>query len=67
MIKDSIGKDLTKMAVPVHFNEPVSMLQKTAEIMEYQDLLVKANRCDDPVLRLIYVAVFNIAQYKSTD
>lgn len=67
VIKDAIGKDLTKMAVPVHFNEPISMLQKTAEIMEYQDLLVKANREDDPVLRLIYVAVFNLAQYKSTD
>jgi|TARA_B110000305_G_scaffold154404_1_gene171108 oxysterol-binding protein 1 len=35
VIKDAIGKDLTKMAVPVHFNEPISMLQKTAEIMEY--------------------------------
>lgn len=28
---------------------------------------MKANREDDPVLRLIYVAVFNLAQYKSTD
>jgi hypothetical protein len=28
VLKDMIGKDITKFAVPVHFNEPVSMLQK---------------------------------------
>jgi len=42
------------------------MLQKISEIMEYQDLLVKANQTDDPALRMIYVAVFNMCQYKAT-
>lgn len=28
VLKDMIGKDITKFAVPVHFNEPLSMLQK---------------------------------------
>ena len=27
IIKDSIGKDLSKMAVPVYFNSPTSLLQ----------------------------------------
>ena len=35
VIKDSIGKDLSKLTVPVYYNEPLSMLQKIAEIMEY--------------------------------
>jgi len=26
IIKDSIGKDLSKFAVPVYLNEPISML-----------------------------------------
>jgi hypothetical protein len=26
VLKDSIGKDLTKMTIPVEFNEPLSML-----------------------------------------
>ena len=34
--------------------------------MEYHDLLAKADQCDDPVLRLIYVAVFNIALHNCT-
>jgi hypothetical protein len=49
------------LAVPVHFNEPLSMLQKISEIMEYENLLVLANNESDPYLRLIYVAAFNIA------
>lgn len=31
------------MTVPVEFNEPLSMLQKISEIMEYEEYLVKAN------------------------
>jgi len=30
-----MGQDLGKITVPVYFNEPISMLQKTAEAMEY--------------------------------
>jgi predicted amidohydrolase len=40
-----IGKDITKFAVPVHFNEPLSMLQKQAEVLEYHDILTKAYNC----------------------
>lgn len=43
IIKNAIGKDLTKFSVPVYFNEPISMLQKGGEAMEYEELLVKAN------------------------
>lgn len=36
IIKDSVGQDLSRVTVPVYFNEPLSMLQKFAEVMEYQ-------------------------------
>jgi hypothetical protein len=35
VLKDAVGKDLSKFCVPVYYNEPISMVQKVAEIMEY--------------------------------
>jgi hypothetical protein len=35
VLKDAVGKDLARFCVPVYFNEPLSMVQKVAEIMEY--------------------------------
>ena len=43
VIKDAVGKDLSKFCVPVYFNEPISMVQKVSEAMDYEDLLCKAN------------------------
>jgi hypothetical protein len=42
MIKDNIGKDLTKVCLPVYFNEPLSSLQKCFEDLEYSYLLDRA-------------------------
>lgn len=39
IIKDMVGKDFSKMAVPVYFNDPTSLLQKCAQSMEYNYLL----------------------------
>ena len=41
IIKECIGKDLTKVCLPVYFNEPLSALQKVSEELEYADLLDK--------------------------
>ena len=35
--------------------------------MEHQELIHKANDCEDPVLRLIYIGIFNMAQYRCTE
>lgn len=43
MIKDNIGKDLTKICLPVYFNEPLSSLQKCFEDFEYSYLIDRAN------------------------
>lgn len=42
MIKDNVGKDLTRVCLPVYFNEPISSLQKCFEDFEYSDLLDQA-------------------------
>ena len=42
MIKDNVGKDLTRVCLPVYFNEPLSSLQKCFEELEYSYLLDRA-------------------------
>jgi len=43
MIKDNVGKDLTRVCLPVYFNEPISSLQKCCEDLEYSYLLDQAH------------------------
>ena len=43
IIKECIGKDLSRVCLPVYFNEPISALQKTAEDLEYSELLDKVS------------------------
>jgi hypothetical protein len=61
-----IGKDMTKMTLPVSFNEPTSLLQRVAEDMEYADLLGIAAERTDSMERLLYVAAYAISEYAST-
>jgi len=42
VLKDLIGKDLTKVSMPVYFNEPLSLNQRLAETIEYNYLLEEA-------------------------
>lgn len=39
VLKDSIGKDITKYSMPVIFNEPISILQKVSEPLQFNYLL----------------------------
>lgn len=43
VLKDLVGKDLTRISMPVYFNEPLSLNQKLAETVEYNDLLERAS------------------------
>ena len=61
-----IGKDMTKMTLPVSFNEPTSLLQRVTEDMEYTDLLDTAADRADSTERLVYVAAFAASEYAST-
>jgi hypothetical protein len=61
-----IGKDMTRMTLPVSFNEPTSLLQRVAEDMEYTDLLDTAAEATDSTERMVYVAAFAASEYAST-
>ncbi|KAK5116469.1 hypothetical protein LTR62_008018 [Meristemomyces frigidus] len=66
ILKSMIGKDMTKMTLPVSFNEPTSLLYRVVEDMEYTELLnVAADRMDSTE-RLVYVAGFAASEYAST-
>ncbi|XP_019707422.1 oxysterol-binding protein-related protein 1C isoform X6 [Elaeis guineensis] len=70
MIKDNIGKDLTKVCLPVYFNEPLSSLQKCFEDLEYSYLLDRAydlGRKGNGLMRILNVAAFAVSGYSSTD
>ncbi|KAL6338096.1 hypothetical protein AAG906_010664 [Vitis piasezkii] len=70
IIKDNIGKDLTKVCLPVYFNEPISSLQKCFEDLEYSYLLDQAYECGkmgNSLLRILNVAAFAVSGYACTD
>ena len=66
VLKNSIGKDLTKISFPVFFNEPTSMLQRMAEDMEFSECLDAAYAETDPHRRIAFVAAFAMSNYSST-
>ncbi|THU46314.1 hypothetical protein C4D60_Mb09t03610 [Musa balbisiana] len=52
MMHKYIGSDVTSMVtLPVIIFEPMTMLQKMAELMEYCHLLDLADECEDPYMR----------------
>lgn len=67
VLKNLIGKDMTRMTLPVSFNECTNLLQRSAEDMEYTNLLDKAaSIVDDPGERMAYIAAFAASSYSST-
>ncbi|KZT00876.1 uncharacterized protein LAESUDRAFT_731808 [Laetiporus sulphureus 93-53] len=66
VLKNSIGKDLTRISFPVFFNEPTSMLQRMAEDMEFSECLDSAYAETDPHRRIAFVAAFAMSNYSST-
>ena len=66
ILKSMIGKDMTRMTLPVSFNEPTSLLYRVVEDMEYVDLLDVAAERTDSTERLLYVAAFAASIYAST-
>uniref|UniRef100_A0A673NKA0 Oxysterol-binding protein n=1 Tax=Sinocyclocheilus rhinocerous TaxID=307959 RepID=A0A673NKA0_9TELE len=63
ILYNNIGKDLSRVSMPVALNEPLSLLQRVSEELEYSELLDIANHTDDPFERMVYVAVFSISGY----
>ncbi|XP_076644475.1 oxysterol binding protein isoform X3 [Halictus rubicundus] len=66
IMKNCIGKDLSKIPMPVNFSEPLSMLQRLTEDYEYADILDRAAECTDSYEQMAYVAAFTISSYSTT-
>uniref|UniRef100_V5I3D4 Oxysterol-binding protein n=1 Tax=Ixodes ricinus TaxID=34613 RepID=V5I3D4_IXORI len=66
IMKNCIGKELTKIPMPVNFNEPLSTLQRLTEDYEYSELLDRAAKCNDPAVQLVYIAAFAVSSYATT-
>ncbi|XP_060721913.1 oxysterol-binding protein-related protein 3a isoform X2 [Tachysurus vachellii] len=66
ILSANIGKDLSKVAMPVQLNEPVNTLQRLCEEMEYCHLLDTAAHTQDPHMRMVYVVAFAVSMYACT-
>ncbi|EEF32593.1 Oxysterol-binding protein, putative [Ricinus communis] len=70
MIKDNVGKDLSRVCLPVYFNEPISSLQKCFEDLEYSYLLDRAyeyGKEGNSLMRILNVAAFAVSGYASSE
>ena len=66
ILKDAIGKDITRFSVPVQLNEPITMLQRFCEQFEYTHLLDTANQLDDSCLKMAYIMAFGLTPLSCT-
>ncbi|XP_057195543.1 oxysterol-binding protein-related protein 3 isoform X4 [Triplophysa rosa] len=66
ILKNNIGKDLSKVAMPVQLNEPLNTLQRLCEELEYSELLNRAANTQDPFERMVYIATFAVSGYASS-
>ncbi|KAF7339687.1 PH domain-containing protein [Mycena sanguinolenta] len=66
ILKKNVGKDLSTIQFPITFNEPLTLLQRAAEEIEYYELLNLAAAATDPVDRLCYVTAFAVSSYAHT-
>ncbi|XP_038247795.1 oxysterol-binding protein-related protein 3 isoform X2 [Dermochelys coriacea] len=66
ILRNNIGKDLSKVAMPVELNEPLNTLQRLCEELEYSELLDKATHTPNSFERMVYVAAFAVSAYASS-
>ncbi|KAM0524035.1 hypothetical protein ACHAPE_001290 [Trichoderma viride] len=64
-VRKNVGKDLSTISMPVSANEPISLLQKIAEQLEYAQLLDQAVKRGSVTERLLYVTAFAVSQFSS--
>ncbi|KAM4727760.1 oxysterol-binding protein-related protein 1-like [Anableps anableps] len=65
ILKKCIGMELSKIAMPVIFNEPLSFLQRITEYMEHTYLIHQANAATDSTERMKCVAAFAVSAVAS--
>lgn len=65
ILRNCIGMELSKITMPVIFNEPLSFLQRLTEYMEHTYLIHQANTSDDSIERMKCVAAFAVSAVAS--
>ncbi|RMZ85393.1 hypothetical protein DV737_g730, partial [Chaetothyriales sp. CBS 132003] len=60
-LRKNVGKDLSTIAMPVSANEPTSLLQRSAEALEYSELLDQAAQSTDGQEQLLLVTAFALS------
>uniref|UniRef100_A0A8D1TPX4 Oxysterol-binding protein n=2 Tax=Sus scrofa TaxID=9823 RepID=A0A8D1TPX4_PIG len=65
ILKKCIGLELSRITMPIVFNEPLSFLQRITEYMEHVDLVHRASRQPQPLERMQSVAAFAVSAVAS--
>uniref|UniRef100_A0A672MVJ5 Oxysterol-binding protein n=1 Tax=Sinocyclocheilus grahami TaxID=75366 RepID=A0A672MVJ5_SINGR len=65
ILKKCIGLELSKITMPIVFNEPLSFLQRISEYMEHTYLIQKACSQSDSIQRMQTVAAFAVSAVAS--
>ncbi|RVX74954.1 hypothetical protein B0A52_01231 [Exophiala mesophila] len=65
-LRKNVGKDLSTISMPVSANEPLSLLQRAAEQLEYSQLLESAVHSTETYDRLMYVTAFAVSSLSSS-
>jgi len=63
-----LGTDLLRagISLPAWLYEPLSLLQRQTEMLEYSHLLDKAAECKDPIDRMAYIAAFAVSGFSAS-
>ncbi|KAF7459291.1 oxysterol-binding protein [Cryptosporidium felis] len=65
-IKESITKDISRITIPIQFNEPTSLLQRLSEDFRYSSILESATFLNSSIDRLREITIFSITPYASS-
>jgi hypothetical protein len=65
-LRKNVGKDFSTISMPVSANEPVSLLQRVAEQLEYANILDTASSHKNPSYRLLHVTAFAVSQFSGS-
>lgn len=63
-VRKNVGKDLSSLSMPVDMNEPITILQKYAELMEYSDIIdnaISGDYDDNNGELILRVAAFSVS------
>lgn len=69
ILSSKMGSDVfsSGISLPAWMYEPLTILQRSGEVMEHNYLLNEAAKLQDPLSRMAFVAAFGISAYSTTN